>query len=117
VHGADGAARPVWLHEPAVGCYSVRKLVGFAVFMWLVDHSGYHPMKDVRFGGGAHPWDVLSSFDGGWHQEVAEFGCNPQLMPATGFPLVHIPGELGRVLASLPRPDTPGLRVHPARRP
>ncbi|MFD7002424.1 hypothetical protein ACFWA5_40800 [Streptomyces mirabilis] len=76
----------MWLYGPAVGCYSVRKLVGFAVFMWLVGHSGYHPMKEVRYGGGAHPWDVLASFDGGWHQEVAEFGCNPRLMPTTGFP-------------------------------
>ncbi|WP_328541920.1 glycosyltransferase family 39 protein [Streptomyces sp. NBC_00371] len=95
-HDSTLPAPPVDLHEqssrlvrrygPAVGCYAVLKLAGFAVFMWLVDYSGYHLTKEPRLGGGAHPWDVLASFDGWWYQQVAEFGYNPQLVPITGSP-------------------------------
>lgn len=95
-HDGTLPAAPVDLHKrssrlvrrygPAVGCYAVLKLAGFGVFMWLVDYSGYHLTKQVRLGGGAHPWDVLASFDGWWYQQIAEFGYNPQLVPIAGSP-------------------------------
>ncbi|MGW2703690.1 hypothetical protein [Streptomyces sp. NPDC001340] len=73
-------------YAPAVGCYAVLKLIGFAVFMKLVDYSGSHLTKPPRLGGGTHPWDVLASWDGWWYQEVAEFGYTPQLVPVTASP-------------------------------
>ncbi|GAA3770260.1 membrane protein [Streptomyces chiangmaiensis] len=89
-------AEPVALHErsrrlvrrygPAVACYAALKLVGFYIFMRLVHYSGYHLTKPLRLGGGAHPWDVLASFDGWWYQQVAEFGYDPQLVPVTDSP-------------------------------
>nr|WTB33220.1 hypothetical protein OG781_30420 [Streptomyces sp. NBC_00830] len=80
----ERSRRLVRRYGPAVGCYAVLKLAGFTVFMGLVHYSGDHLTKDVRFGGGAHPWDVLASFDGWWYQQIAEFGYNPQLVPDIG---------------------------------
>ncbi|MFF4210026.1 hypothetical protein ACFYZE_11855 [Streptomyces sp. NPDC001796] len=61
-------------------------MAGFAVFMWLLDYSGYYLTKSPHLGGGAHPWDVPGSFDGGWYQQIAQFGYDPQLVPITNSP-------------------------------
>lgn len=82
----ERSRRLVRRYGPAVGCYAVLKLVGFAVFMWLVEYSGYHLTKSPRLGGGAHPWDVPASFDGWWYQQVAQFGYDPQLVPVINSP-------------------------------
>ncbi|MEW2153967.1 hypothetical protein AB0950_01515 [Streptomyces sp. NPDC007189] len=70
----------------AVGCYAVLKLIGFAVFMKLVDYSGSYLTKPPRLGGGTHPWDVLASWDGWWYQQIADVGYHPQLVPITDSP-------------------------------
>ncbi|MEU2930277.1 hypothetical protein ABZ636_35285 [Streptomyces sp. NPDC007251] len=70
----------------AVGCYAVLKLIGFAVFMKLVDYSGSYLTKPLRLGGGTHPWDVLASWDGWWYQQIADVGYHPQLVPITDSP-------------------------------
>ncbi|MBV6701762.1 glycosyltransferase family 39 protein [Kitasatospora aureofaciens] len=72
---------------PAVWCYAVLKLIGFAVFMKLLSFSGDYVKKHPRFGGGANPWDVLASWDGWWYQQVAEFGYHPALVPIPGGPV------------------------------
>lgn len=68
--------------------YGVLKLIGFGVFMHLLDSSGDFRKKDPRFGGGAHAWDVLASWDGWWYQQIAAHGYHPVLVPvpdATGL--------------------------------
>ncbi|MEU3980215.1 glycosyltransferase family 39 protein [Streptomyces sp. NPDC026672] len=57
--------------------YSVTKLVGLTIFAWLLEHAGDYRTKNPRFGGGAHWWDVLSSWDGWWYLQVAEKGYDP----------------------------------------
>ncbi|WP_371480336.1 glycosyltransferase family 39 protein [Kitasatospora sp. NBC_00315] len=85
---ADGrrerARRLALRYGPAVWCYTVLKLVGFTVFMRMLQFSGEYLKKDPRFGGGAQPWDVLASWDGWWYQQVAQFGYHPQLIPVPG---------------------------------
>ena len=71
-------------YGPAVWCYTLLKLVGFTVFMRMLQFSGDYLKKDHRFGGGAQPWDVLASWDGWWYQQVAQFGYHPQLIPVPG---------------------------------
>ncbi|MFI6447552.1 hypothetical protein [Kitasatospora sp. NPDC050543] len=80
----ERSRRLVLRYGPAVWCYAVLKLVGFAVFMRLLEFSGDYLEKPARFGGGDHPWDVLASWDGWWYQQVAQFGYHPQLVPITG---------------------------------
>ncbi|GAA0663437.1 membrane protein [Kitasatospora atroaurantiaca] len=74
---------------PALAAYGVVKLVGFLVFMRLLDASGDFRAKNPRFGGGAHSWDVLQSWDGWWYEQVAANGYHPQLVPLTGQWLTH----------------------------
>ncbi|WP_329496558.1 glycosyltransferase family 39 protein [Kitasatospora herbaricolor] len=88
---ADGlrerARRLAIRYGPAVWCYTVLKLIGFTVFMRMLQFAGDYAKKDARFGGGAQPWDVLASWDGWWYRQVAEFGYHPQL--------IHVPGAVG----------------------
>ncbi|MEU1619220.1 hypothetical protein ABZ479_18235 [Streptomyces sp. NPDC005722] len=68
----------------ALAVYGTLKLAGFAVFLFLLDHTGDFRDKDPRFGGGARPWDVLASWDGWWYQQVAAHGYHPELVPVPG---------------------------------
>ncbi|MEZ3181653.1 glycosyltransferase family 39 protein [Streptomyces pimonensis] len=76
--------RAVAHHGPVLALYGVLKLVGFAVFMFLLDSAGDFREKHPRFGGGARPWDVLGSWDGWWYQQIALHGYDPALEPIPG---------------------------------
>ena len=69
---------------PVLALYGVLKLIGFAVFMYLLDSAGDFRKRDPRFGGGAHAWDVLASWDGWWYQQIAADGYHPALVPVPG---------------------------------
>ncbi|WTX20178.1 hypothetical protein OG303_44330 [Streptomyces sp. NBC_00005] len=69
--------------------YGALKLIGFSVFMYLLDSAGDFRKKDPRFGGGAHAWDVLASWDGWWYQQIAAHGYDPAL--------VRVPGATGLI--------------------
>ncbi|MFE0510321.1 hypothetical protein [Streptomyces sp. NPDC058964] len=69
---------------PVLAMYGVLKLIGFAVFMYLLASSGEFRKKHPRFGGGAHAWDVLASWDGWWYQQIAAHGYHPALVPVPG---------------------------------
>ncbi|MFI1212674.1 hypothetical protein ACH4UV_34395 [Streptomyces sp. NPDC020802] len=69
---------------PVLALYGVLKLIGFIVFMYLLDSAGDFRKKDPRFGGGTHAWDVLASWDGWWYQQVAAHGYDPALVPVPG---------------------------------
>ncbi|GAA3192686.1 MULTISPECIES: hypothetical protein [Streptomyces] len=71
-------------YGPVLAMYGGLKLVGFAVFMYLLDAAGDFREKHPRFGGGAHPWDVLGSWDGWWYQQIALHGYDPALEPIPG---------------------------------
>jgi hypothetical protein len=71
-------------YGPVLALYGVLKLIGFAVFMYLLHSAGDYKEKHPRFGGGANPWDVLASWDGWWYQQVAEQGYDPALVPIPG---------------------------------
>ncbi|MGW0957481.1 glycosyltransferase family 39 protein [Streptomyces gelaticus] len=71
-------------YGPVLAVYGTLKFIGFASFMWLLHSSGDYRTKHPRFGGGAHPWDVLASWDGWWYRQIAEHGYNPQLVPIPG---------------------------------
>ncbi|MFH8973164.1 hypothetical protein [Streptomyces sp. NPDC017890] len=60
--------------------YGVTKLVGLAVFASLLEYAGDYKEKNPRFGGGAHWWDVLATWDGWWYLQVAEHGYSPSLV-------------------------------------
>ncbi|WP_205351153.1 hypothetical protein [Streptomyces sp. CB09001] len=60
--------------------YGVTKLVGLGVFASLLTHAGDFRGKNPRFGGGAHWWDVLATWDGWWYLQVAEHGYSPALV-------------------------------------
>ncbi|MGW1543738.1 hypothetical protein ACWCPM_26460 [Streptomyces sp. NPDC002309] len=57
--------------------YGTAKLVGTFVFAVLLMASGEYREKNPRFGGGAHWWDVLATWDGWWYLQVAEKGYDP----------------------------------------
>jgi hypothetical protein len=63
---------------PPLVLYCVTKLVGLTIFAWLLEHAGDYRTKDPRFGGGAHWWDVLSTWDGWWYLQVAQHGYDPK---------------------------------------
>ncbi|MDN3246103.1 glycosyltransferase family 39 protein [Streptomyces mutabilis] len=75
------AARP---YLPALALYAVTKLVGLAVFASLLEYAGDYKGKNPRFGGGAHWWDVLATWDGWWYLQVAEHGYSPSLVRLGG---------------------------------
>ncbi|MFD4573816.1 hypothetical protein ACFWNK_14790 [Streptomyces sp. NPDC058417] len=58
--------------------YGVTKLVGLTVFAVLLEAAGEYRKKEPRYGGGAHWWDVLSTWDGWWYLQVAEKGYDPR---------------------------------------
>ncbi|MEV5016049.1 hypothetical protein ACIGW1_29745 [Streptomyces sp. NPDC053780] len=60
--------------------YGVTKLVGLGVFATLLTYAGDFREKNPRFGGGAHWWDVLATWDGWWYLQVAEHGYHPSLV-------------------------------------
>ncbi|MFF9452442.1 glycosyltransferase family 39 protein [Streptomyces flaveolus] len=70
-------ARP---YLPALALYGVTKLVGLTVFASLLEYAGDYHDKKPRFGGGAHWWDVLATWDGWWYLQVAEHGYHPSLI-------------------------------------
>ncbi|WP_094745539.1 hypothetical protein [Kitasatospora purpeofusca] len=72
---------------PALGAYAVVKATGLTVFLLLLSHTEDFLKKDPGRGGGAHPWDVLGTWDGIWYQRIAENGYDPQLIPLHGYPL------------------------------
>ncbi|MET9408981.1 glycosyltransferase family 39 protein [Streptomyces sp. NPDC002935] len=71
-------------HGPVLALYGAMKLIGFCVFMYLLDSSGDFRRKNPRFGGGAHVWDVLATWDGWWYQQIAAHGYHPELVPIPG---------------------------------
>ncbi|MFF3845266.1 hypothetical protein [Streptomyces sp. NPDC002328] len=58
--------------------YGVTKLVGLTVFAVLLEAADDFRKKEPRFGGGAHWWDVLGTWDGWWYLQVAEKGYDPK---------------------------------------
>ncbi|WP_239115537.1 hypothetical protein [Streptomyces sp. SID8499] len=71
-------------HGPVLAVYGTLKLAGFLVFLHLLDSAGDYRTKPVRFGGGAHPWDVLATWDGWWYQQIAAHGYHPVLEAIPG---------------------------------
>ncbi|MFJ3669102.1 glycosyltransferase family 39 protein [Streptomyces sp. NPDC090106] len=84
-----GARRAFARLGPVLALYGTLKLIGFASFMYLLDAAGDFRHKNPRFGGGAHPWDVLATWDGWWYQQIAVHGYHPAL--------VEIPGATGLI--------------------
>lgn len=76
-------------HGPVLALFGVLKLVGFCSFMYLLDSAGDFRTRHPRFGGGAHAWDVLATWDGWWYQQIALHGYDPKL--------VHLPGATGLI--------------------
>ncbi|MFF4347345.1 hypothetical protein [Streptomyces sp. NPDC001530] len=71
-------------YGPVLALYGGVKLIGFSVFMYLLHSAGDYRRKHPRFGGGAHAWDVLASWDGWWYQQIAAHGYHPALVPVPG---------------------------------
>ncbi|ARP72439.1 hypothetical protein LK07_24750 [Streptomyces pluripotens] len=71
-------------HGPVLAVYGTLKLAGFCSFMYLLSSAGDYRAKDPRFGGGAHAWDVLATWDGWWYQQIALHGYDPKLVPVPG---------------------------------
>ncbi|RDS60777.1 hypothetical protein DWC19_34565 [Streptomyces sp. M7] len=67
-------------HLPVIVLYGGLKLIGFLVFLHLLDSTGDFRRKHPRFGGGEHAWDVLASWDGWWYQQIAAHGYDPALV-------------------------------------
>ncbi|MEU5138594.1 glycosyltransferase family 39 protein [Streptomyces sp. NPDC021139] len=93
---ADEAAARSWRSWPPtlpagarpylapLALYGVTKLVGLGVFASLLTYAGDFRGKNPRFGGGAHWWDVLGTWDGWWYLQVAEHGYSPALVRLGG---------------------------------
>ena len=71
-------------HGPVLAVFGALKLAGFCSFMYLLSSTGDYRTKDPRFGGGAHAWDVLATWDGWWYQQIAQHGYDPHLVPVPG---------------------------------
>ncbi|EST33288.1 glycosyltransferase family 39 protein [Streptomyces roseochromogenus] len=71
-------------HGPVLALFGALKLTGFLSFLYLLSSAGDYRAKDPRFGGGAHPMDVLGTWDGWWYQQIALHGYDPQLVPVPG---------------------------------
>ncbi|PBC78561.1 hypothetical protein BX265_3333 [Streptomyces sp. TLI_235] len=103
---------------PALGLYGAVKLIGFAVFMMLLESSGKYRGQSPRFGGGAHPWDVVGSWDGWWYRQIAERGYDPKLVPDPGgfFPIHQDSSAFFPLYPGLVRlvSDTTGLGLYGA---
>ncbi|WP_416519804.1 hypothetical protein [Streptomyces achromogenes] len=71
-------------HGPVLALFGTLKLAGFCSFMYLLSSTGDYRTKHPRFGGGAHAWDVLATWDGWWYQQIALHGYDPNLVPVPG---------------------------------
>ncbi|GGV25162.1 membrane protein [Streptomyces filipinensis] len=71
-------------HGPVLALFGALKLAGFCSFMYLLSSAGDYRTKNPRFGGGAHAWDVLATWDGWWYQQIALHGYDPRLVPVPG---------------------------------
>jgi hypothetical protein len=71
-------------HGPVLALFGALKLVGFCSFLYLLDSAGDFRTKHPRFGGGAHVWDVLGTWDGWWYEQIAVHGYDPKLVPVPG---------------------------------
>ncbi|MCS0604162.1 glycosyltransferase family 39 protein [Streptomyces sp. LP11] len=71
-------------HGPVLALFGALKLAGFCSFMYLLSSAGDFRTKQPRFGGGAHAWDVLATWDGWWYQQIALHGYDPKLIPVPG---------------------------------
>ncbi len=81
-HALSGRARGLARRTaPALAVYGVLKLIGFAVFMALVNASGAYKQQAAQFAAGSHVWNVLEFWDGGWYKKVALDGYHPQPLP------------------------------------
>ncbi|MET7680591.1 hypothetical protein [Streptomyces sp. NPDC005423] len=85
LHAVGGRlARVAGRCAPVLALYGTLKLIGFCVFMYLLNSAGDFRKRDPRFGGGAHAWDVLATWDGWWYQQIAAHGYHPALVPVPG---------------------------------
>ncbi|MGW2486735.1 hypothetical protein ACWCV9_05870 [Streptomyces sp. NPDC001606] len=82
--GSGRLRRAARRHGPVLALYGSLKLAGFCSFMYLLSSAGDYRTKDPRFGGGAHVWDVLATWDGWWYQQIALHGYDPKLVPVPG---------------------------------
>ncbi|MFF9090301.1 hypothetical protein ACF1BE_28615 [Streptomyces sp. NPDC014991] len=71
-------------HGPVLALFGALKLAGFCSFMYLLSATGDYRTRHPRFGGGAHAWDVLATWDGWWYQQIALHGYDPKLVPVPG---------------------------------
>ncbi|MQY39518.1 hypothetical protein SRB17_75450 [Streptomyces sp. RB17] len=71
-------------HSPVLALFGTLKMTGFLSFLYLLSSAGDYRTKDPRFGGGAHAWDVLATWDGWWYQQIALHGYDPRLVPVPG---------------------------------
>ncbi len=71
-------------HGPVLAMFGTLKLAGFCSFLYLLSSTGDYRTKHPRFGGGAHAWDVLATWDGWWYQQIAQHGYDPKLVPVPG---------------------------------
>ncbi|GAA1954671.1 glycosyltransferase family 39 protein [Kitasatospora viridis] len=69
---------------PALAVFTAAKASGFAVFLALLAGSKSYAGKNAAFGGGAHAWEVLGSWDGKWYQRIAVQGYHPESIAAVG---------------------------------
>ncbi|CAM5695165.1 hypothetical protein SCANM63S_01489 [Streptomyces canarius] len=69
---------------PVLALFGTLKLAGFCSFLYLLSSAGDYRTKHPRFGGGAHAWDVLATWDGWWYQQIALHGYDPKLVPVPG---------------------------------
>ncbi len=81
---ASGCAASPSASGPSSPCTACSSWLGFTVFLVLLHSAGDFREKHFRFGGGAHPWDVLGSWDGWWYQQIAQHGYDPALTPVPG---------------------------------
>ncbi|MFE0389153.1 hypothetical protein ACFW1F_34565 [Streptomyces bungoensis] len=71
-------------YGPVLAFFGVLKLAGLCSFLYLLDSAGDFRGRSPRFGGGAHAWDVLGTWDGWWYQQIALHGYDPKLVPVPG---------------------------------
>ncbi|MFJ6705261.1 MULTISPECIES: hypothetical protein [unclassified Streptomyces] len=103
-----------WLRRygPVLAMYGVLKLIGFGSFMYLLDSAGDFRRKNPRFGGGAHTWDVLGTWDGWWYQQIALHGYHPALVPVPGATgLITLQGNSAAFFPLYPALMRPAMEI------
>jgi hypothetical protein len=83
-HRAPDVASPRRPWASALALYGTLKLLGFTVFLVLVNSTADIKGKKTQAGADAHIWDVLTSWDGWWYRKIAENGYDPKLVPIPG---------------------------------